>query len=553
MKHILDIQDVGFAPSRRDVREIAYNMAELLGLKTTFNKEEKMAGKVWLSSFLRRNPELTVRKSEGCSRPRTEGMNKTEVSNYFNLLQKVLAENNLLDKPGNIWNADETGVQMNNVAGEVIARKGSKDVKVVTTSEKCEIITILACCNAEGHFLPPYCIMKGVYSKPEFERGAPPGTLIKMRSETAYMNSDLFMDWLLNHFIPRKRTGKNLLILDCHASHMNNASLLEIARDNDIVIVCLPSHTTHYLQPLDRVAFKPFKTYWKDACQKLVRQNNGIKNISRSQFGGLLNSAWIRFANVQIGVSAFRATGICPLNMDAIPNYAYLLSCDQGKSYPDSTVPGTPTSFNQTNPNSPQSTSSTSIISPNPPPTPTSDACQNSSQQNTQLTPSKALRATWPIPSSLKPSSSKRKQSATNITDPDYIERQKDKEEERKKKNTKRSTGKMSKKTKNNGHELTNKIKRAKRKLELQSSSDEDTDEELVLFSDDESDEFDEDQCVECLKLYTETHSKSDWFQCVVCKRWLHESCSIYGNMCALCGRNSNKPQRKLQNTKKVK
>ena len=356
------------------------------------------------------------------------------------------------------------------------------------------------------------------------------------------------MDWLLNHFIPRKPTGKNLLILDGHASHMNNANLLEVARENDIIIVCLPSHTTHYLQPLDRVAFKPFKTYWKDACQKLVRLNNGIKNISRSEFGGLLNSAWVRFANVQIGVSAFRATGIYPLSIDAIPDYAYLLPCDQAKSYSEDTFPGTPSS-NLSNPNSPQPGCSTTITSPNYPSTPTSTTCQNPSIQTTSLTPSKALRATWPIPSSLKPSTSKRKQSAVNITDPDYIEKQKKKEEEREKKNNKRPAGKMTNKTKKSTNLPKKSTKKAKKRLELQSSSDEDTDEELVLLTDGESEDFNDDECVECLELYTETQSKCDWFQCVTCKRWLHESCSIYNHMCALCGRSEKKRQRNLKNT----
>lgn len=115
-----------------------------------------MAGKVWLDSFMRRNSELSVRKAEEISRARTEGMNRQEVAHYFQLLTKLVIDNNLQDKPGNIWNADEIGTQLNNKPGHVIAIKGSKDVHLVTSSEKGETITVLACCNAEGQFLPPY-------------------------------------------------------------------------------------------------------------------------------------------------------------------------------------------------------------------------------------------------------------------------------------------------------------------------------------------------------------------------------------------------------------
>ena len=41
-----------------------------------------------------------------------------------------------------------------------------------------------------------------------------------------------------------------LLIQDGHASHMS-IGLIELARANDVHLLCLPAHTTHILQPLD--------------------------------------------------------------------------------------------------------------------------------------------------------------------------------------------------------------------------------------------------------------------------------------------------------------
>lgn len=38
--------------------------------------EQGKAGKVWLASFLERNPTLTVRKAKGVSLTRAMGMNK---------------------------------------------------------------------------------------------------------------------------------------------------------------------------------------------------------------------------------------------------------------------------------------------------------------------------------------------------------------------------------------------------------------------------------------------------------------------------------------------
>jgi transposase len=54
------------------------------------------------------------------------------------------------------------------------------------------------------------------------------------------------------HFL--KNIGQarpQVLILDGHSSH-NSIELLQIAKANDIILVELPEHTSHWLQPLDR-------------------------------------------------------------------------------------------------------------------------------------------------------------------------------------------------------------------------------------------------------------------------------------------------------------
>jgi hypothetical protein len=70
------------------------------------------------------------------------------------------------------------------------------------------------------------------------------------------------MTWLKEHVLPRKPSGKVLLILERHASHYNDFEMLDYARSNDIVLFCFPPHTTKYLQPLDRTFFEPLKEYY---------------------------------------------------------------------------------------------------------------------------------------------------------------------------------------------------------------------------------------------------------------------------------------------------
>lgn len=92
-------------------------------------------------------------------------------------------------KPGNIYNTDETGLQLNTRAGQVLAEKGSKSVPSISPSEKGETITVLACCNAERVHLPPYCVLNGENAKAEWADGMPPSSRVRMSEKSAYVMS----------------------------------------------------------------------------------------------------------------------------------------------------------------------------------------------------------------------------------------------------------------------------------------------------------------------------------------------------------------------------
>ncbi|KAL3279848.1 hypothetical protein HHI36_017354 [Cryptolaemus montrouzieri] len=63
--HIQKLAKAGFPTTRQDVRRLAFEFAEKLGLENSLNKETRMAGQHWLKSFLERHPELSIRQAEG--------------------------------------------------------------------------------------------------------------------------------------------------------------------------------------------------------------------------------------------------------------------------------------------------------------------------------------------------------------------------------------------------------------------------------------------------------------------------------------------------------
>ncbi|KAJ8976639.1 hypothetical protein NQ317_011147 [Molorchus minor] len=235
------------------------------------------------------NTRNDVRQSEGLSLARSKGMCREEVNSFYDLY-KTLLENDLMDKPDRIYNMDESGIQLNNKPGKVIATKGCKDVHVLTSVEKGK------CLNN--------CV------------------------------------WLKTHFVPRKAPGKALLILDGHASHLNSLEMLTYADDNDIIMICLPSHTTQALQPLDRSFFKPLKDYFKQEAEIWMSSNENRK-IGRLHLGHLIGKAWEKAATVKNGVSGFRATGIFPFNRNAVPDHFYQISDNSINAESNVSVPDT--------------------------------------------------------------------------------------------------------------------------------------------------------------------------------------------------------------------
>ncbi|XP_046739416.1 uncharacterized protein LOC124407375 [Diprion similis] len=320
--HIKVMQAKGFPLTIDDVRKVAYLLAEQLNLNHRFNKETGKAGYDFVRSFLSRHPDIAIRKSEGVSLARSTAMNKAEVDAYFKLLENVLTVDDVMLESSHIFNMDETGLQLNNRPGYVLAEKGSKAVSTVTSTEKGETITVIACCSAEGTFLPPACIMKGKNKKAEFEDGMPPGSRIFMSQKSAYITSIIFLEWLETHFVSRKPAGKVLLLLDGHSTHCNSVEMLEYAEKNDIVLLSMPSHTSHYLQPLDRAVFKSLKTHFYEQCRLWLKQNTG-RRITRLSFGTLLNKAWGKAASAENAITGFKATGVSPFNPSAIPDYAF--------------------------------------------------------------------------------------------------------------------------------------------------------------------------------------------------------------------------------------
>ncbi len=201
----------------------------------------------WWESFKRRNPKLTLRTAQPLSYARLIAGNPDIVNYYYDLLENTLIENDLTDKPSQIFNTNETGLPLDPASLKVVVPSGYKRSQAVSTGDK----AVLACCDAAGYTNPPLVIFERKTLKPEMTMGEVPGTKYGL-SSSGWIDTELFELWFAHHFLAHAPPVRPLLLLlDGHSSHFQPAFACRAAEEQ-VIVFCLPPHTTHLTQPLDK-------------------------------------------------------------------------------------------------------------------------------------------------------------------------------------------------------------------------------------------------------------------------------------------------------------
>jgi len=314
----LSLESRLFGLTMQDLRRLVFQYCEKNQIKHPFNKETQMAGEDWARLFLRRHSCLSVRQPEGMSIGRAMGFNRAKTEPFYKQLQSVLFHGESLVIPdSNIFNVDETGVTICQKPQKVIAEKGKRCVSTLTSAEKGKTVTIICCVNGTGMYIPPMMIFPRVRMKPELTDKAPNGT-IGVATKSGWVNEDAFLQWFehfLSHVQPNSRDKPVVLILDGHSSHTKNLLLIDKARDNNVVMISLPSHCTHRMQPLDVSFFKSLKSFYNQEVQCWLRRHQG-RPVTEYQIAELFGIAYGKAATIANAASGFRKTGIIPFNPD---------------------------------------------------------------------------------------------------------------------------------------------------------------------------------------------------------------------------------------------
>lgn len=310
LQRILDLDSRGFQPRQSDIREMADS------LRT--NRDASRVGPRWAENFVKRHPELKMAFRRQIDYQRAKCEDPDIIRGWFRLVGNVKAKYGIVDE--DIYNFDETGFLMGMLS----------TAKVVTSSERSnrprtiqpgnrEWVTVIQGICTTGWAIPSYVVVKGKYHLlPWYQDGQFPRDWRIHTSDNGWTTNEIGLDWIKHfdkHTKDRTKGVYRLLVLDGHESH-HSSEFEEYCQGQKIITLCMPPHSSHFLQPLDVGCFGPLKASYGKQIEKMMRMQ--ITHITKDDFLAAFLEAFntsITKKNIQAG---FKATGLVPYDPESV-------------------------------------------------------------------------------------------------------------------------------------------------------------------------------------------------------------------------------------------
>jgi len=310
IEYILDLDSRGFSPRVCAVGE----MANLL----LAERGGTPIGRNWTSNFIRRRPEIKSVFNRKHDHKRLLCQDPELIGNWFRLVRNVIAKYGIAEQ--DIHNFDETGFLMGIIStAKVVTGIESRCRPKTAQPGNREWVTVIQGVNSQGWIIPPFIILSGQnHLSSWYEDNDLPGDWAIAVSENGWTTNELGFAWI-QHFDKHTRgrtTGTHrLLILDGHESHIS-AQFEQYCKDNNIVTLCMPPHSSHLLQPLDVGCFGPLKKAYGRQIEQYMRLH--VNHITKLEFLPAFKEAWdVTFTKDNI-CSGFRGAGLVPYSPEYV-------------------------------------------------------------------------------------------------------------------------------------------------------------------------------------------------------------------------------------------
>jgi len=335
VRHVIYLAKSGFPCRYRVIRALATTIMEreygALPLYTTLNP----LGSRWIYRFLLRQEELRVCYVRSLELERALANNNPEkIARFFHEYKAARTLYNIADNY--VWNMDETGFSMGLAYGArvVIYQDYRNSFKTVDGSR--EWVTQIDSICTNGSTIPPFLVFKGKqHTQAMWEEAlASVGECTIGLTENGWSNAEVGFEWL-KHFerhskpigeqpnqpvemtapVSEEHHGYRMLIMDGHSSHIG-LDFVSFCWQHKIVPICLPSHSTHLIQPLDLVIFSKLKRCYSSKVDEYAKV--GITGLNREYFLQILGQIRPEVYTPELVKKSFEAAGILPYNPERV-------------------------------------------------------------------------------------------------------------------------------------------------------------------------------------------------------------------------------------------
>jgi hypothetical protein len=266
---VLSMDKRGMPPRIATVRQ----MANLLLAKRFKTTTPPTVGQHWVQNFINRDDELKSKYNRKYDYQRAKCENPTLIREWFKRVRSVVEQYGIV--PEDYYNFDETGFQMGIIAtSKVVTRTDRAGRPRTVQPGNREWVTAIEAISATGYLVPPLIILEAIMHQAAwYSTGMPVDWSIGV-SPNGWTNDEIGLFWLKEVFdrYTRSRTvGRyRLLVFDGHGSHVT-PEFDQYCIDHDIVVLCMPPHSSHLLQPLDVSCFSVLKRVYGQGVEELMR------------------------------------------------------------------------------------------------------------------------------------------------------------------------------------------------------------------------------------------------------------------------------------------
>lgn len=172
--------------------------------------------------------------------------------------------------------------------------------------------------NASGQQTPHLIIFKGARLPNDVNSFLQHG-FVADKSESGWMNCDVFYNYIANHFYPwllkNEIEPPVILFVDGHISH-RSLKLCEFCSTHKIILVSFLPNATQYVQPMDVAVFRPIKIKWSKVLQNFKALHPEGSRLSKLNFCEQLKQCFDECLSIGMLQKAFESTALYPFGAE---------------------------------------------------------------------------------------------------------------------------------------------------------------------------------------------------------------------------------------------